>query len=658
MAEHRRRVWLIVVGPIVLAIVLLAAFWDWDWFRPWVEGRASAALGRRVTLSHLSVRLGWHPVAVADNVTIANPEGFSEAPYFAHIDRLTITADARAYLHGRHIVLTRIALRHPDINAVQREDGRANWNLLLSGPSTTQIGDVVIIDGKAHVVVPRLHADLGLSIHTEEPSAGQPGRLVVDADGTYAKQRITGHATGGAVLSLRDATHPYPIDAAFENGPTKVTLTGTVRDPLHLAGTDLKLHLSGPDMALLYPLTAIPVPATPPYDITGQLAYADRKIRFSDFRGRFGSSDVEGTIAVDPTARPRPTVDADLASRRVDLADLGGFIGSQPGRLSTPGQTPSQRRAVARAEASPQLLPTVPLNLPKLTSVDVHLRYRGAHIEGRSVPFDTIATTLDITGGRITVHPLTLGIGRGDMVGNIDLQPVEHGEFRTKAHVTFERLDVARMLAATHLVHGAGLLGGEADLESTGNSVSSLVGHGDGQLKLLLAGGNVSALMIDLSGLELGKAVLAALGIPTRTQLQCLAVDMTLRDGVLQTRTFVIDTNEADVLAHGSIELARERLDLEIRTLSRHFTVGSLPTPIRVGGTFKHPSIAPEAGPLAARAGAAVGLGVLLTPLGALLPTVQFGTGRENLNRCEGVVHYDERMLPAAAVPPRAPVRH
>ncbi len=42
---------------------------------------------------------------------------------------------------------------------------------------------------------------------------------------------------------------------------------------------------------------------------------------------------------------------------------------------------------------------------------------------------------------------------------------------------------------------------------------------------------------------------------------------------------------------------------------------------------FKDPSIAPVAGPLAARAGASVALGVLLTPLGALLPTVQFGTG-------------------------------
>lgn len=651
MAEHRRRLWPFVLGLIALAIVLLVAFWDWDWFRPWVEARASAALGRRVTMTHLGLRLGWHPVAMADGVTIANPPGFPEAPWFAHIDRLAVTADARAWLHGAGIVLTRIDLRHPQVNAIQHPDGRATWDLSLGG-GNTQIGDVVITDGQAHVLVPRLHADLRLAVHTEEPADGKPGELIADATGTYAKQPITGHAVGGAVMTLRDAAHPYPLDAWFQNGPTKVTLTGTVRDPLHLGDTDLRLHLTGPDMALLYPLTGIPVPATPPYDIAGRLAYAAHKVRFSDFTGRLGSSDVEGTIAVDVSAK-RPVVDADLASRHVDLADLGGFVGSQPGRLRTPGQSPAQRAAVARAEANPRLFPTVPLDIPKLTSVDVHLRYRGDHVEGRSVPFDSAAARLDIVDGRITLHPVTLGVGRGDIVGEIAMQPVDRGQFRTKAHVTFERLDVARMLAATHMIRGAGLLGGDATLESTGNSVATLVGRGNGELRLLLVGGSVSALAVDLSGLELGKAVLAALGMPTRTTLQCLAVDMALRHGVLESRTFLVDTGAADILGQGSIDLATERLDLRIRTLSRHFSVGSLPTPIRIRGTFKDPSIAPEAGPLAARAGAAVGLGVLLTPFAALLPTVQFGTGKEYLNRCQAVVHRDEKNLPAAALPGR-----
>ena len=56
--------------------------------------------------------------------------------------------------------------------------------------------------------------------------------------------------------------------------------------------------------------------------------------------------------------------------------------------------------------------------------------------------------------------------------------------------------------------------------------------------------------------------------------------------------------------------------------------------------------VRPQLGEVAARAGAAVALGVLLTPLGALLPTIQLGV--DDPNACSS-------LLPAARRPPRAP---
>ncbi len=654
--RRKRRVWPIPVGLLAFGLVALILLWDWNWFRPIVERVASAQLGRTVTIGHLSLHVGRHPRLVLDDVEVASPAGFAEAPYFAHVGRLAVTADAMAYIDHRQIVIPRIDVDRPDVNAVQHDDGHATWDFPKlaansapsSGPSP-QLGDLVITDGKAHVVMSKPRADFGLGIHTVAAADGQPAKIVVDADGTYAKQKITGHAEGGALLTLRDAAHPYPIDARVENGPTKVTLQGTVQDPLHFAGTDLKLHLSGPDMALLEPLSGIPIPQTPPYDIAGQLAYADRKVRFDHFQGRLGSSDIGGDIAVDPTTPNRPTVDADLVSRRVDLADLGGFIGSQPGRPSTPDQSAAQKQAVARANASPHFLPTVPINVPKLNAADVHLKYKGDHVLGRGVPFDSVAATLDIVDGAVRVHPMTLGVGKGEIASTIDLTPVAPPDFHTKADVQFDRVDIGRMLETTGLVKGAGLMGGRIDLDATGNSVSTLVGHGDGNVRLLMAGGNLSALIVDLSGLQVGNAILSAIGIPNRARLQCFALDMGLRRGVLNTHTLLVSTTEGDVIGSGDVDLGRELLDMQVKTLTRHFSVGSLPTPIHIGGTFKSPSIAPEAGPLAARAGAAVALGVLLTPLGALLPTVQFGTGQEYLNQCEQVVRANGKSPTAAS---------
>jgi AsmA family protein len=116
-------------------------------------------------------------------------------------------------------------------------------------------------------------------------------------------------------------------------------------------------------------LIGIAFPKTPSYQIKGDLNYANDKIRFSNFTGQLGSSDVQGNIEVDP-GQKRPAVTADVTSRHVDLADLGGFLGSEPGRLNTPNQTPEQRQAVARAEANPRLLPTARISLPKLLAAD------------------------------------------------------------------------------------------------------------------------------------------------------------------------------------------------------------------------------------------------------------------------------------------------
>ena len=711
---------LAVLLVLLVALVALALLWDWDWFRPLVEQRASAALGRRVTMTHFDLKLSRHPTVIADGIEIANPDGFPEAPYFAHLDRLEVTADAMAYWNERNVVIDRVAVTKPVVNALQHADGRATWSIpaLTDGaakpdaePSKpVKIDAVAITDGQAHVVVPRVKADFQVAIGTQSfatarpaapeiagvkapapadspatnaPTAaastaapadsgkvstnvpaqgaatpsgpGQPDQIVLDAKGTYADQPITAHLVGGALLSLRDAATPYAIDGTAENGPTKLALGGTVQDPLHFKGTDLKLHASGPDMALLFPLSGIPFPKTPPYDIAGQLDYSAGKVRFTDFQGRLGSSDIGGTITVDP-GPDRPMVEAKLVSKHVDLADLGGFIGSQPGRAATPNQTPEQKAAVQKAEASSKLLPNAPINLPKFRAADVRLDFRGEKIEGRSIPFDAIALKLDVDDGRFKIHPATVQVGRGQIVTNADLTPASGGELNAKVDVAFDHVDIGRMLASTHAVEGAGLLGGRAELVSTGDSMSSLVAHGDGGLRLLLAGGSLSALLVDLSGLEFGNALLSAIGIPRQAKLECFVADFGLHKGVLNTNAMIVSTSEADVVGTGDIDLGREALNYRIRTEARHLSVGSVPTNIGIKGTLKSPSIQPDVTELAVRGGAAVALGVLLTPVGALLPTVQFGTGDENSSRCEAVLHSNGKRptSASAATPPPA----
>jgi len=549
MARYRIPRWLFVVGAFLAVIVLVVVFWQWDWFIPLVNARASAALGRPVTIAHLHVRLGRVTRVVVDDLRIADPAGFPDGSRFGSAEHLAIDIDIAALLRDRSAIrLPRIEVDRPDFDVGTSPSGEPNWKLGPATPSTgagpaVQIGDLVINDGHAHIVVPKFKTDFALDIATHEPEQGGDAQIVVDAKGTYANQPVTGRFVGGALLSLRDPAHPYPIDLRAANGPTKVTITGTVQDPLAFKGANIKLDLSGPDMSHLYHLTGIPIPETPPYEVSGNL------------------------------------------------------------------------------------LPDQPINLPKVQAADVEFKYRGHRIQGRSIPLDDVAADLTIRDGRIKGHPVSFGVGKGRISADFDLSPRSDKAVVAKVDVDFRQVDVSRLLSATHAFGGAGTIGGRAVIDGTGNSIAQIMAHGTGDLKLFMTGGDLSALLVGLAGLDFGNSLLSALGIPTRTTVRCMVVDMPLEQGMLNTRTLLIDTTEANIIGSGNVNLRNETVDYQVKTDAKHFNVGKLQVPIDIRGPLKGPSILPDPGALAVRGGAAVALGVLLTPLAALLPTIQLGLG-------------------------------
>jgi uncharacterized protein involved in outer membrane biogenesis len=627
---------LIAVLVIILALIWL---WNWDWFIPIVESQASSALGRKVTIQHLHVHLGRVTEASLTGITIANPDGMTtDFGALATIDTLTVAANIPDYIFHHTLVLPVIEIDHPVADVRQLPDGKNNYSLHLasggnsSGPAP-QIGNLIITNGAASIVLPAQKTNFSLTINTKPGPADSPvtgEKIDIDAHGTYSGAPVTGSFIGGALLSLRDPSNPYPVDLHIANGTTHASLIGTIQNPASFGGANLTFDFSGQDMSNLYQLTGIPIPATPPYHLTGKLDYQKNAIRFENFSGRLGASDLEGNLSeTTPIDGGKRLITADLSSRQVNLADLAGFLGGTPGTTSTPGATAATKAKVAAANASPNLLPNTPINLPKLDAANIELRYRGEHIINPNVPLDNVIVNLSIEDGRITLHPLNFGVASGSIASDFDLDPV-NGVLHTRAKIDFRKLPLARLMKATHAFAGDGVVGGTARLTGTGNSVAAILGHGNGGLQLFMnQGGDINALLVDLIGLQAGDAVLSALGVPQKTTIQCLVSDFSLTDGLVDTKTLLLATSEANVLGSGTVNLNNEKIDLHVATQATHFQIGSLSTPINIGGTLKNPSVLPAAGPLAARLGSAVGLGILFPPL-ALLPTIRLGLGDKN----------------------------
>lgn len=629
----RLRRWMACLGVPVIAIAVIAYLFTWRWFIPILEQQASAALGRTIAIEDLEVRLGRIVEVTLRGVRVDNPEGFQAEQPFARLGSLVVVVDAMAYWNDRAIVVPSVTVDGADVQAVAPSKESNNFTFALGGPagegaasdpaSGPRIGVLNIRNGRLRVAHAPLRADFNIELETRQGANAEP-QLMARATGTYADQPLSAVLTGGAILSLREAERPWPIDLRVENGPTRAHLTGTLRNPLAFAGADLRLELAGPSMGLLMPLTGIPIPQTPRYRVSGRLAYAEGRLRFTEMQGQVGNSDLGGTVTIDPRGQ-RPDVTAELRSRRVDLADLTGFIGGTPGR-----DTPTR----PDAGASGRILPDTPIDIPKFEAANIHLRYRAEQIRGRSTPLDNLDVALELVDGVLTLRPLRFGVGRGEIAADVTLTPREGGNVHAVADINFRRLDISRLMQAAGS-QGGGALSGRARIDGIGRSTAQLLARGNGSLALSTSGGNLSALLVDLSGLRLGSAILSALGMPGRTEIECFVANFALERGVLNTRALLLETDSALMSGSGTIRLDQETIDYRIRSEAKRFTIAALPTSIMVTGRFSDPSVMPEVVELGLRGGLAAVLGLVAVPL-AILPTIEFGIGDDP--RCNAML--------------------
>ena len=175
--------------------------------------------------------------------------------------------------------------------------------------------------------------------------------------------------------------------------------------------------------------------------------------------------------------------------------------------------------------------------------------------------------------------------------------------------------------------------------------MASLLAASNGEVKTMINQGTISKLLLEQMGLNIGNIILTKLFGDRQVQLNCMATDFAVTDGLMRTRVFVVDTEEAIITVHGTINLDNEYLDLTLRPETKGLRIFSLRAPLYVRGPFSQPDVSVDKGVLALKAGGAIALG-LAAPLAALIPLVNAGPGKDS--QCAS-------LLAAAAIKPAAP---
>ena len=630
-------IFLAIVGFLVLVLVAVVVFiltFDWNRAKPYINNKVSESIGREFAIKgDLSVRFKWkepnetgwrhyvpRPQINAADVHIANPEWTKAGPQLISVGNVAAGIHLLPLLH-KEAHISDLAVEKLAVAAERRADGTNTWTFKDNGPSEwdVNIDRVQLSEGTARYIDRGIDLDVNAKAETLSGDEAKTYSLRFILGGTYRDAKIVGGGKMGNVLSLQQDHLKFPIQADAAAGKNKLALEGIITDPRSLAGIDLNMSLAGASMADLYAITGVLLPATPPYATKGRLvgkkAGANWNWAYRNFTGTVGGSDLEGTLEYS-MRKPRPLLTGSVQSKQLRLEDLGPTIGAD-------SNEDKAARGQKKVQPNGKALPVEQFNTEKWDALDADVKFTGKKlVRTADIPFTDVETHIRMKDKVLTLTPLNFGMAGGAVTSNIRLDG-RNNTIDAQMRAAARHLKIKQLFPKLESMQGSvGEVNADVALAGKGNSVSTMLATSNGELGATVSDGTVSKFILEAAGLNVANLVFVKLFGDKQVQLNCGAGDFVVERGNAQIRRFVVDTDEAVINVAGSVNLATEQLDLDVKPQTKGARIITLRTPLYARGTFTDPKVGPHAGPLALKGGAAVALASVVNPLAALLPLI------------------------------------
>jgi len=614
------------------------------------ERKGSEKLGRELVIDG-AFKIHWHwsfTQVHAEKIRLANAPGYPEANMMS-IENLDFSFKPLKLLTGT-LEFGDVVFDRPYLVLDKKSPTDNNWNFPIFSDARL-LGDTALADDRysfpvfktlelkaGHFIyrdaVKGMNLDLKLDSVSgqggeengkqENPKVIPEKAFTISGTGTMQGQKFLVDARGGALDTLRDSSQVYPLKLKIVMGSTNVLVDGTFKDPIKLSGIDASLNITGHNMADLFYLTAIPLPITPPYVLNGRLTKTKNVWGYENFKGKVGGSDLAGNLSYD-TSSERGFLKADLVSNLMDSKDLGGFIGLSP---SGENAAPEQKQAAAEKKASSKLIPDVPLKLERLRATDLDVTLKAGKIIAPNLPFKGMEVRFNLRDGVLNLNPFKVVLADGTIDGQIeidankDIPPM-------KMNLGLHKLSLGQFFVNTRFAKTTeGFFGGKLNLAGTGSSLADVLATSNGDFTVIMSGGKISLLLIEASDLDIAQALPLFLGKDKSTTIRCGVTDFDVKDGILTSKTVVLDTKDSLLVGNVSINMKHELITARLDAKPKDSSIFSAQIPITLSGQLKSPAVGLDNKRVGKKGAAAAILSGILAPFAAIIPFIEIGDAK------------------------------
>ena len=123
----------IVVGILVVVLIAIPFFLSPNQFRPTIEEKLTAALGRPVTVGNMSLSLFTGSLA-ADDLSIADDPAFSKTPFLT-AKSLKVGVEMMPLIFSKALHVTGVTITQPEVSLVKNPEGKWNYSSLATSDS-------------------------------------------------------------------------------------------------------------------------------------------------------------------------------------------------------------------------------------------------------------------------------------------------------------------------------------------------------------------------------------------------------------------------------------------------------------------------------------------------------------------------------------------
>ena len=587
--------------------------------KPLLERQVSKSLGRPLRLGSLALHWKGRTVTVRiDDLHLANAV-WSEQPDLLQVAHLEAELALLPLLKG----VLRYEHMHADGVAIQMErsaTGVGNWKFAGGG---TGGGLAIIPHSRAQF--PTLDDFELRDFHFEYRNLASGGQTQIDlarvamattgadsgvrleAEGRYLNTDLRLEATGASYAVLRGDA-PYPTAFDLHGADSKIHFAGTVESPLDFDGLKGDAVLEGTHLSSLERLLDTTLP---------DIAWS-AKSPFAKTADRWSLSQLVGHLATSPFAGSF-TFNEGGVGRNDDLETSLRFANLDLDRIF-----PAQK---STAPSTGKLIPDTGIALPDRKALALDARIAADRLRYRQVGLTEAAAHVRIMTNQITVDGVHLKIGSGTLNGEANLRldgRLPGGIIQARAI----RLPIAEVLALAGVARdaGSGTLSGDISMSGQGDSWTRVADTARGHVTAFAENAELPRSWLDAAAFDV-----RALGGKTgdRIAVDCFIGNLVVDQGIGRFEPLLLDTTDHNLTGTGQIDWRSETIDLRIRSSAKRPTLG-LQAPVRVTGPLRNPTIAPEAGVTGAQVGGAILLGIIATPLAALLPFLEPGFGGDS----------------------------